>query len=342
MAAKKFGKPSKQTMRLAGVVPYTGAVPNRRSAFQQGGTQQKKKGTRKTGSRSTEGFLDARSSMHLTLPRPVAPYTVTRLTQQYEVTGQTSEGTLCIFGPMRQSSGDSPEWKWSNIVGVQAVAMASAIKAVSNTRPFVMDTFAGLLRSGIVPSAQTIQVINTEALQGTSGLAMGAVSPQILRIANSTDSWKQLFSELTSFSQPRLMSAPKLALRGVMSHCVPADMSELADFASPGEMSGTDFTWDGSYGLKFSGMLPVWYYVPAGHTLTFIVTVELRTRFEPGNPATSGHEYHRPASLSTWDNVMRTASNTAYAVKDIVETVAAAGNAMRAAGAARALPAIVD
>lgn len=330
-----------QPMRLVGVQNGSGNAVARRAAF---GGRRGKKVRNGNGGVNVDALTDARCPMHLALPRAIAPYTVIRTTQAIGITGQTAGvGTLVIFGPMREFGQGGPETpQWSNVVAVSGVDHGTAINATTNAKLHTLDSVSAtsLSTSSCTPSAFTVQVLNANALQTTTGIVYGGRSGQVLRLAGSTDTWNTLSSELLSYTSPRLMVASKLALRGVICHAVPADMNEMSEFTRLAYRITGNYTWAATSGLRHAGMLPMWFYVPADLTLSFVVTVEWRTRFEPGNPAHASHVYHKPASTATWDKVVSSAVNTGHAIKDIVETAAMVGRAYQAVRGVGQMPAI--
>jgi hypothetical protein len=325
-------------MRLAGVQNGTGALPQK--GFGNGRRRARKNGAGRAAAVPVDAYLDARHPLHLALPRPIAPYSVIRTTENIAFTAG-EYGSLIVLGPMRefgQMSGDTPNW--SNVIAVSGNAHTAAINAAGNTMLHVMSTMssATLNNSSVCPSAFTVQIMNGEPLQTTAGIAYAGMCGQCLRLCNSADTWDTLTSELTSYTRPRLLAASKLGLRGVQVNAIPADMNEMSEFARVGYRAKGSITWSTSIPLHFAGMLPIWMYVPEGLTVNFFITVEWRTRFEPGNPAHASHTYHHPASLNTWNRVIQSASSAGSVVRDIVEVAAMAGRAAQMLRGQPALP----
>lgn len=296
--------------------------------------------------------LNALHPRHLALPRPIAPYTVLRYTSTHDVSEAVS-----LWGPMlttssitRGAPGDGPGW--SNIIGLADVDKAANINAANNTRPLVGPNIAGNI--SLVPSAFTIQVMNPEALQGTTGIMYIGRCLTRLDLRGNSGSWVDLQNDLISFQAPRLLAAAKLAFKGVQVDGIVADMNELSNFSTVTEFSSNPFTWDGSSTNKkstavFGGFLPIFVLNPDGVGLRIQVTVEYRARFDPFNPAVASHQYHKPAPLSVWDRAVATMQTLGHGVREISDVVATAGSAYNSIGAARQaimnrpmLPMLVD
>ena len=238
-------------------------------------------------------YLDALSPIHLSLPRPIAPYTVIRTTSVFSTN--------------------------------------SAMNGVDATEAY-QDLSLRTIGYGtrLVPSAFTVQIMNPNALTTTSGILYAGKLRTCQQFCGDPRTWQTLANECVSYCQPRLMSAGKLSLRGVVTNLVPADMSALAEFtpvlAPTEEIARYSTTWTGAtdgLGFNLEGFMPVFVYNPNNVSLNYQVTVEWRLRFDMSNPASSSHVYHKPAPISTWDSVVQSATAMGHGVRDIAEVVAA-------------------
>jgi len=320
---RKVGKRRSQTTGIASATGATTLVPfgNRQRAPQRVGA-------------SNPGWFNANSSAHLSLPRAILPYTVSRVTASFSITGPK----LAIFGPMKHIGGATGADRWTNVACVSSVAPGTAIGGAANTTLNCFE-MTGFDSSSIVPSAFTVQIMNTNALQTTDGLVLAGRAKQILKLYGSTQTWTALGANLLQFTSPRMLSGPALAMLGVGVDAIPGDMNDLADFTPIDVNSNGNVTWgSGSWTYEHTGFAPVWVDVPDGLALNFVVTMECRTRFDPFNPAHSSHTYHPPAPQAHWDAAIRAAVNNAHGVLDIAQRVATLGSAAYAAG--RALPAL--
>jgi len=290
-----------------------------------------------------EGW-DAFSPAHLPLPRSVAPYTVVKTTSLL-----TSSARVNIFGSFaRTINTEDNKSRWSLYGALFSVNSANPINAASNTRlepipfPGVPVTGTGITA---VPSAISVQVMNPNPLQTTEGIVAGAVCKTQLDLRGRTETWAEFGSEFISFMRPRLMSAGKLALRGVQLDAVPLNMNALSDFRPLSSSGAADVTWDTSQSHYPEGWSPI-VIINNGSSetpplsLNYLVTVEWRVRFDIGNPAVSSHTHHGVTSDAHWDNLIKAAESRAHGAMDIVERVASAGaaaanTAARVAAAAR-------
>jgi len=71
--------------------------------------------------------------------------------------------------------------------------------------------------------------------------------------------------------------------------------------------------------------------------LDYLITIEWRVRFDISNPAVASHVNHGYTPDSTWSSLVKSASDKAHGMCDIVEKVANAGEAV-AKVASRLLP----
>jgi len=326
-------------------------------------------GSTKMGAKATDAF-NALHPCHLSLPRPIAPYVVVRGTGIFSLPDGNSpvgtEGGLSIWGPIRNYDGTARGTRvggrWTNQVGIGSVTLSGSTAANNGATAYNIDTDGWGPGTTLVPSAFTIQVINPEALQATSGyIWIGRMSNRaMLNMSGATKTWGEAAAALVQFQAPRMLAAAKLAFRGVTVDAIPADMNALSEFSQiysfhPYRQDGSTFSWQAvnengsaNEAVEFSGFLPIFIYNPTNIGLQVQVTVEYRLRFDPFHPATSAHRYHAPSSMSTWDNAIRTMQTIGHGVKDISDVVATAGQAygsfLNATGRGQgaAIPMLVD
>ena len=145
----------------------------------------------------------------------------------------------------------------------------------------------------MVPAALTVQVMNPQPLQTTAGIIAGGRVKQQLALANDPRTWDALGTEIMAYMQPRLLSAGKLALRGVQCSGYPLDMTEYSDFRQVGAATGVPFTWS-AQDIRPGALTPLVFWQPDGGptlTLEYLVTIEWRVRFDLSNPASSSHTH---------------------------------------------------
>lgn len=254
---------------------------------------------------SRKAALCALTNLHLPLPRAVGAYTVTKTTTIVD-----SSRTVMLFGCFMGNRVNNPDATWLNTVAVGSADSAVAINGASNAG-FWIDTALsspGFDSCRVVPAAITVQVMCPKNLQSADGITYIGRTRQVLDLMGDTRTWAVLADELVSFSAPRLCSAGKLALRGVKVDAIPYNMSRLADFTPRGLISATPFdkTWtEGPFEAQFEGFAPIFVYNKNNVDLQYLVTVEWRTRFDPGNPAYAGHIYHPVASDSCWNDTVK-------------------------------------
>lgn len=262
---------------------------------------------------------DAFHMAHLPLPRAVGPYTIVRTTQII-----TFNQGLELFGPVFDRANN----KWSNICSIGFNDLNAQVGAAGK---IALNKFASMNNSNwngcqLTPAAFSIQIMNPNALQTTSGIVyIGRVRTAYKPSEDLTTDVKDLANELVSYNQPRLCSAGKLALRGVHVDCVPFNMSELANFTA---LSSPTFTQYGSSSPNPLGFAPVFVYNPNAIGLQAIVCCEWRVRFDPSNPAQATHVFHPPASESAWAKAQHYAEAIGNGVVDIADKVANIGNSV--------------
>jgi hypothetical protein len=285
-------------------------------------------------SRGRAHCWDAFHPSHLALPRAVGPYTVIRTTAVV-----TSNKELMIFGTFKESAPNG-SLKWSDAVAVSnAGAPGTALGASSGTLVYRSTAPGGSSTSGFTccPSAFSVQLMNPNALQTTSGMTYAAVSSAQLALGGSTATWTGVAGQVVSFMAPRMMSAGKLALRGVQMDSYPLSMSQVSTFEGMAPVGGGSISWLGDLttgpdSINPVGWAPIVVSNPEGIELNYLVCVEWRVRFDIANPAVSSHTHHPVASDNTWDAQVRNAMNMGNGVVDIVERVANAGNSLASVG----------
>lgn len=277
---------------------------------------------------------DAFDTHHTPLPRATGPYAVVRTSNLFSSTAKFTQ-----FGSFKSTVTDT----WSNVVGVSSVVNGTAINAGSNVKIHTVPLPGGnLVGSGLtmVPAAISVQVLNGEALQTTTGIMAAGVCHTQMDLNDRTETWNDVSTEFISYFRPRMMSAGKLALRGVQMNAYPLNMSALADFR-PYTLStdGAVTTYNGS-AIAPEGFSPIVIVNNSGVTLQYLVSVEWRVRFDLGSPAVASHTHHGVTPDGSWNRMLTAAISLGNGVLDIVERVASAGQAAEqiAALANRARP----
>jgi hypothetical protein len=283
---------------------------------------------------SRKAALCALNNLHLPLPRAVGAYTVSKTT-----TIINTDKRQLLFGCFKGNRINYADPGWMDIVAVSYGAHTDYAINASGNGLFWKDkalASSGFGHARLVPSAITLQVMCPKNLQSADGIAYIGRTKQVLDLMGDTRTWSELFTELVSFSAPRLCSAGKLALRGVKVDAIPYNMSQLSDFC-PRAVTAADkvepntTTWnEGTFEANFEGFAPIFVHNPNAIELQYLVTVEWRTRFDPGNPAYSGHTYHPVATDSCWNETVKGMEEEGHGVFDIAEGVADFGDAVLA------------
>lgn len=213
---------------------------------------------------------------------------------------------------------------------VEDVASGTAINQPGNARRYSVPIPGGNAIAGstitVVPAALSVQLMNPEALQGTHGIIAGAVCHTQFDINDRTETFNDLSTEVISYFKPRLMSAAKLALRGVQANSYPLNMSSVADFKPITAPTDGDFTLNGV--LRPEGWAPIVFVNHGGVGLEYLVSVEWRVRFDIGNPAVASHAHHGVTPDQTWDSCIKQAVSMGNGMLDIAERVASVGQAV--------------
>lgn len=302
----------------------------------------KKKKSKGGGPNGSLGWLkhalNAMHPSHLALPRAVGGYSVIRTTDIH-----TISEPFALFGLFKGPRTQFTETCWGTATGVVPGAPGPLPATTGYDKPIRDEDNAVFLLSTplrspaldgttMVPAAITVQIMNGNALQTTSGITYIGRSKTVLDLMGDTRTWQEVADGLINYSAPRLCSAGKLALRGVQVDGVPNNMSVLSDFVPRANFPGTGNrqtgTWSTSSGgiqTDFAGFGPIFVVNPGLVELQVIVTVEWRMRFDPLNPAYAGHVVHAPSSESTWSKVISSAESLGNGVRDIADVVADLG-----------------
>lgn len=348
----------KKKKKNGGRAPHSGRGRYRSDALAQGsgaantapfpiarrGTKRKYGDAFESGGGSDPGCLDAFCTSHLPLPRAVAPYLVVRVTSLV-ITRQP----LVLLGPMMTAQGvahgGNRSKDWCNQVGV-GFGSAAALASGSVFRICLPQQSAGFNQASLVPAAFTVQVMNPNPLQTTEGIiAMGRLKlattfsgPFAPGVPDPTV--QDVAANCISYYSPRLMSAAKVAMRGVQTSCIPVDMNDISEFTPYDQRLTHDEAYVNTSGSpsspthdtvvpEFAGFAPIFISNPSGVPLNLLVSVEYRTRFDPSNPATAGAIMHKAAPTATWDKAITGMVARGNGVVDIAEKVVEYGSQAR-------------
>jgi hypothetical protein len=270
---------------------------------------------------------DAKMPMHLPLPRAIGPYLVMRTTRRF-----SSANRCLIFGTFKQAAPSKVHSAdgggWSSICCAHDVNMAANISAANNTLFKTMPMTGLGPACTLVPSALSVQIMNPNPLSTTEGIVYAGVMNTQAKVAGRAEHWGDYFDKFVEFQTPRLLSAGKLALRGVQINSYPLNMTPLSDFTQLNHVADKIDTWaypDNE--LEPTGFAPIMVYNTGQNLLDleYLVTIEWRTRFDLDHPASSAHKQHPIASDATWANLMTKASNFGNGVIDIADTISNVG-----------------
>lgn len=326
--------PRNQCPSFKGIVPGAGGTATVAFGASKSQRRPQKKKTRKPKPRSLQSLeaWNAFSPCHLALPRAVGEYTVTRGTKQI-----STNDKLIIIGTWQYSYDDNmmsngTGRNWSDIVALGCEDLSKKPGDVAWS-PYKMP----LLRDGlgrhsqICPSACSVQIMNGNALQTTSGmLYIGKLRVQPQYAADKVDTAQTIADNFVSYMAPRLCAAAKLALRGVHVDAHPLNMNRIADFTQIYRgFNETTSIWQ--HGLTPVGFTPIVIYNPDGVELNLLVCQEYRTRFELFNPACSSHKFHSPSTDFDWAAMVKKATELGSGVLDIADIVAKSGLLQRMA-----------
>ena len=184
----------------------------------------------------------------------------------------------------------------------------------------------------ILPSACSVQVMNGNALQTTSGmLYIGKLKVQPQYDGDDENTAADIATNFVSYMAPRLVAAAKLALRGIHVDAHPLNMNRIADFTQVYRgFADQTSTWP--LGLSPTGFTPIVIYNPDGVDLNLLVCQEYRTRFELFNPACASHKFHPPTSDGDWAAKIKKACDLGAGAMDIADVVAKSGLLARLGG----------
>jgi hypothetical protein len=266
---------------------------------------------------------------HLPLPRAVAPYSVVRTTAIWNPQSDNTR-RFALFGPTMKEDA-----RWSNTFAYSANTPLT--NALNNANGFARWSFEGMeslswAASSVTPAAFSIQILNPEALQTSNGmLYIGRCKNKVnISAGDLGNDFQSLCDNLVSYSNPRMCSAGKLALRGVQVDAVPNNMSLLADFTTLYQTSNGSFTMSEGLDEIQCGFNPIFLYNPKAVDIQVLVCCEWRVRFDPSNPAYATSRMHRPSSDASWAEHISRAVQMGSGVVDIVENVARMGRAVGA------------
>jgi hypothetical protein len=261
----------------------------------------------------------------------VGPYAVIRTTRRI-----SSFDAVMIVAPVLVDRPDALE-SWSSHCIISCVHAQQKINLAGNAKLFTMP-LSGLGHAvTLVPSAITVQVMNGSALQTTSGMVyMGVMNTQA-HLAGRDENWADWADKFVQYQAPRMLSAGKLALRGVRCNSYPLNMTRVSQFA-PMSLDADVTAGSMHDNHQPSGWAPIVIYntqgAHMGHAtplaLEVLVTMEWRVRFDLDHPASSSHRHHAVSSDYTWDTLSRYASSIGSGVTDIADVVSNVGSLARA------------
>lgn len=266
--------------------------------------------------------LDARVPRTLGLPRAVGPYSVIRTTKLHSTNAQ-----FVMFCPVANTDHGQQHNAFYDWCGFEDVNAQLPITATDNARAINMPLTGLGSCADLVPAALTVQVMNPASLQTASGVfAMTRVNQQLeLGGSPSGVTWDEICDRVISFYSPRLLTGGKLSLRGVKCDAYPLNMSDYSNFRPLIQRSSGVFTWDAH--VAPAALSPI-VFIQQNETpveMEFMITIEWRVRFDPGNPATASHTHHDTMSDAAWNDVVKAMSCVGHGVEELSEDVAAGG-----------------
>lgn len=157
--------------------------------------------------------LNAMHPSHLALPRAVGGYSVIRTTDIH-----TISEPFALFGLFKGPRIQFTETCWGTATGVVPgqPGYGKPIRDEDNAT-FLLSTplrSTALDGTTMVPAAITVQIMNGNALQTTSGMTFIGRSKTVLDLMGDYRTWQEVADGLINYSAPRLCSAGKLALSG--------------------------------------------------------------------------------------------------------------------------------
>ena len=116
-------------------------------------------------------YLDALSPIHLSLPRPIAPYTVIRTTSVFSTNSAMTLWGPCMLPSLNYTGNTGKGAAWSSIIGAGTRDTGAPMNGVDATEAY-QDLSLRTIGYGtrLVPSAFTVQIMNPNALTTTSGI----------------------------------------------------------------------------------------------------------------------------------------------------------------------------
>lgn len=271
---------------------------------------------------------DARLPHHLPLPRAVGPYLTVRFTRRF-----STDARVLVFGTFRRpGSGE-----WINDVCYYDHDASQAIGGGDNTNRVVHNMSELGKAATVCPSAMTVQIMNPGALQTTEGMVYAGVMTTQAKLGGDSRTWEAWADSAIQFQAPRMMSAGKLAIRGVQVSSYPLNMADVSDFETLEIKTDGRHTWNSTSEPEPAGWAPIFVYNTGGGDpnplkLEYLVTTEWRVRFDLANPASAGHSHHEVASDGVWNKLMREATALGPGVKDIADVVSDVGKIAETAG----------
>jgi hypothetical protein len=169
--------------------------------------------------------------------------------------------------------------------------------------------------------------MNPNPIGSTAGIVYAGTMNTQVPLANESRTWTALADQFVEFQNPRILSAGKLALRGVQASGYPLNMSAVSDFSPLTQDADGVVTYSTAIPEPV-GFTPIMVYNVNSVQLEYLVTTEFRVRFDLSNPASAGHVHHPVASDFQWDKLMKVASAMGNGVVDIAEAVANSGQAI--------------
>lgn len=283
--------------------------------------------------------FDATCSMHLPLPRAIAPYTIIRVTRTL-----TTSDRYLIFGTFYGNAATEQE-RLLSCCGLHTNTGTGNLNAttwstIENDQLGLFDTTQ--IGNSYIPSAFTVQAMCTDPINTASGLVRGTIMRQAINLHDQTSTVLNWYAGAFVVNPPRLMTAGKLALRGVVAHSVPMNMSKLSDFYFGQNIASTTAPGADFEEFTATGMTPILIENTGGANMAYIITTEYRVRFEAMVIAAATHVSHPATPLPAWNKCVQMAAKFGHGIQDIAETVANTGAAIgRAAYVAKALKNVV-
>lgn len=325
-----------ETVLLTGIKQGAGGTVGR--SFGSRPMKRQRKGRKNGNGCSRRGNVDVWDAFHpahLPLPRAVAPYTVIRTTAVWNPATEERR-RFNLFGPiMRAGSGqDGGRWSSAFCMGSNK-EMTDLMSATDGWHRYCFSPMhtASWQAASVTPAAFSIQVLNPSALQGTNGMLYIGRCKNKVNVSEGpiSDDFRTLADSLISFSNPRMCSAAKLALRGVQVDAVPNNMSELAKFTTLEQSSDEDVTMASSNTYHGEGFNPIFIDNPSAVEIQVLVCCEWRVRFDPSNPAYAANVAHKPSTDTDWWHTMEKALVRGHGVVDLLDRVAAYGQPIASA-----------